>query len=233
MSFSSYSGLVISVIIVLLAREKELQLYVHPRFIVFSVLMCTFYGLSFVLSAKNSLEKVRQEHNSNSLSKIASLLLVALLVCAGAILSPSSLSSQTALTRGINSASFDSSELEFSNLQRFTNSSSHLDIKEWASLLSSINDPDFFVGKTARVVGFIAPHEDKKELFYASRFVLACCAVDVRPLGVPVLSDDWQDTYAVDAWVEVEGVFINHNQHTVLQPVSITIVPEPENPYVY
>ena len=112
-------------------------------------------------------------------------------------------------------------------------------IKDWASLLRQGAGEDYFAGKTATLTGFVTPDPtDPDDVFYVARFVVTCCAVDAQPVGVPVYLPGWQDSYAVDTWVEASGTFGTNpstasSQPIVFEPADITPVDQPAEPYVY
>ncbi|MBF4573926.1 TIGR03943 family protein [Herbiconiux sp. VKM Ac-1786] len=112
-------------------------------------------------------------------------------------------------------------------------------IKDWASLLRQGAGEDYFAGKTATLTGFVTPDPtDPDDVFYVARFVVTCCAVDAQPVGVPVYLPGWQDSYAVDSWVEASGSFGTNpstasSQPIVFEPADITPVDQPAEPYVY
>ena len=97
--------------------------------------------------------------------------------------------------------------------------------------------PDSYVGKQVDVVGFVFHPEDAPaEVFYVSRFSVTCCAVDARPLGLPVYSPGWQEDFGEDSWVRVVGVFTETEgdvpEPVLVTPESIESTEQPANPYV-
>jgi uncharacterized repeat protein (TIGR03943 family) len=110
-------------------------------------------------------------------------------------------------------------------------------VKEWASLLSQTNNPSFFNGKGADIIGFVSPAEGNADVFYVSRFVLTCCAVDARPIGVGVYHPHWESVYRKDQWVHVTGTFMQSSNGeppvNVVKPTNILKIREPDNPYAY
>src|SRR5690606_27041095 len=137
------------------------------------------------------------------------------------VVRPASLSSGIAVSRGINSGANTDDLAKFANLDvvsPFGNSGTlELNVKDWANLLSQTNDAAFFAGKQVKLTGFVVADTDD-EVFFVSRFVLSCCAVDARPIGVPVYKPGWQDDYSPDQWIEVKGVFSNFEGRIVVEP---------------
>ena len=114
-------------------------------------------------------------------------------------------------------------------------------VLDWASLLRQTSDLAFYDGKPVDVTGFItADPDDPQNVFYVSRFVITCCAVDAQPVGVPVYSPNWSDSYAVDDWVEVTGSFGANQSSRSTQPLAvqpsvdgIVGIEEPDDPYLF
>ena len=109
---------------------------------------------------------------------------------------------------------------------------------EWSSLLAQTSDPAFYAGKPVDVIGFITPDPDADDVFYVSRFMITCCAVDAQPIGVPVYLPDWQAQFEADDWVEVTGEFVSNRSTEstapiALDPAEVTGVDEPSDPYLY
>ena len=113
-------------------------------------------------------------------------------------------------------------------------------MREWAAILRQTSDLSFFADKPVTdLVGFvIADEDDPENVFYVSRFVVTCCAVDAQPLGVPVHLPDWAATFEPDSWVSVSGEFASNPSSSSLQPVAVipdTVDPveQPREPYLF
>ena len=110
---------------------------------------------------------------------------------------------------------------------------------DWSSLLRQTTDASFYRDKAANVVGFITKDtDDPQNVFYVSRFVITCCAVDAQPVGVPVYLPNWQNGFAADQWVKVSGSFETNpstksQQSIALVPTRTTKVDQPSEPYLY
>jgi putative membrane protein len=111
-------------------------------------------------------------------------------------------------------------------------------VLDWAGLLRQTSDLSFFEGKTADVVGFVVPAGDDPDVFYVSRFVVTCCAVDAQPVGVPVHLVDWRSQVSADEWLDVSGGFRTNPSSTSSDPIalvpdSLEEVGQPSDPYLY
>jgi len=217
-----------------LGATRQLGLYIHPRYNIFSLVACGI-GLLAVAWAFGSISD--KNNRKNKLSYVG-LLIIALSVFNLLIIGPTTLSSDIANQRGVNSAANTDVLAKLSNadvISPFGSTSfTQLSIKDWASLLSQTNDNAFFVGKQASISGFITKDEtDPNNRFFVSRFVVSCCAVDARPIGVPVYFPDWQRNYEPDQWLAVEGKFEVNNDKIALYMPKIDLIDIPRDAYVY
>lgn len=237
---------VISVGTVWLAATGRLTLYIHPRYLVFTVIM-SVVALAFVV-ARLLVTGRHEDHDHDEGDpddrplqrglSVAALALSAALAAGALVLPPATLSAATATQRditaqaGTSAASLDdASGADAATFARYT-------VLEWSSLLAQTSDPGFFAGKPAEVVGFITPDPDAEDVFYVSRFSITCCAVDAQPVGVPVYLPEWRSRFQPDDWVQVRGEFAANRSGTssavlALIPVEVTGVDEPADPYLY
>lgn len=91
-------------------------------------------------------------------------------------------------------------------------------------------------GTPVDAVGFVFQPEGAPDgTFYVSRFVVTCCAVDARPIGIPVHSPGWQQKFEEDAWVRVRGSFASSpvvGGALIVEPTDLEPTEQPRNPYV-
>jgi len=245
-SFQRWRGVVLVVAAIVatawLAVNNQLILYIHPRYVVFTVTMA---ALALVLVIASFLTRPNHSHDEpqstlqKSVSISAGILAVAV---AGAmiIIPPATLTSATVAQRDINSSAIgaeaqsvdDAAEASDDAFAAFT-------VLEWSSLLRQTSDTSFYANKPVDVTGFITSDaDDPTNVFYVSRFVITCCAVDAQPIGVPVYLPDWQSQYELDDWVQVTGEFLanpssSSAQQIALAPAVVTPVGEPAEPYLF
>lgn len=221
-----------------LAVQGKLAIYIHPRYIWFTVILCSVALLCLlaeVATRKNTPKLINILRPS---SMVAGAICVSFCLVF-TILRPVGLTSSAVGQRGINTAALTvNTGTSLADLSSAQADYTQFSLKEWASLLSQTNDSALFEGKPALITGFISPTPDNNpNVFYVSRFVMTCCAVDARPIGVPVYRPDWQKEYKVDRWVAVQGTFKQNPENgsniVVLEPQSITPVDEPKEPYAY
>lgn len=249
----------ISIGTVWLAITNQLVLYIHPRYLVFTVIMAVVALLFVVARVLVSDARARthdHEHDhehehehededgydAHPLQRALSLaaLTVAALLAAGAVLlPPATLSAATASQRDITATQ---TNLDAASLEEASSADgptfSRYTVLEWSSLLAQTSDPIFYAGKPVSVTGFITPDPVADDVFYVSRFIITCCAVDAQPVGVPVYMPDWQTQFTADDWVEVTGEFGANRSSTssaviALAPSGVTGVDQPSEPYLF
>lgn len=234
--------MVCSVSSIWLSVTGQLDLYIHPRYVVFTTIMALWglaMGCCSLFQKPNRLESRPPKRRQHSYSRYFSVLLCVFATVGLLVIKPSMLTASTFQQRGINNGG--DTGVKVSNVVSLFggNDYSSLTVKDWAALLSQTNDMPFYEGKSASVIGFVSPDaDDPQNVFYVSRFVVTCCAVDARPIGVPVYKPNWQTLYNIDQWVRVDGSFMDYSsgkssQRVVLEPSKITGVDQPEDPYVY
>jgi uncharacterized repeat protein (TIGR03943 family) len=238
------------VAILWLGTTGRLELYIHPRYVVFTIVMAVIGGVAsiaaFLVLPGRSGHEHEHEHEHDELPEnpprtgwraalaiSGSVLLVAATVVALLVLPPATLTSATAENRDIAGStvlsSVDTTELVGGDSTTFT-------VKDWATLLHQGLGDDFFAGKPAAFSGFLVATDDP-DIVYVARFLVTCCAVDAQPLAVPVLLPGWQDEFAVDDWVEVTGGFTANpdagaTEPIVLVPTTVEQIEQPAQPYV-
>jgi uncharacterized repeat protein (TIGR03943 family) len=155
-------------------------------------------------------------------------------------LPPATLTSATAGQRDVNSSTAALDRTTVADAEGASSDAYRsFSVLDWAGLLRQTTDLAFYEGKTADVVGFVTPSDtDPDDVFYVSRFVITCCAVDAQPVGVPVYLPGWQDQVAADDWVEVTGGFDTNRSSSSQDPVAlvpddVTTVGQPSDPYLY
>lgn len=213
---------------------NQIGLYIHPRYFTFNII-ASLLGLVLFVQAIGLRKPEKQSVPTRRAINSAAVIGVA--VFALLIVPPSFLSSSMANQRGMNSGVDIDSLPSLSTVGVISpfgdNGTEQLTVRDWAGLLSQTNDQSFFTGKAAKVSGFITADPEREDVFFVSRFVVSCCTVDARPIGVPVHFSGWQASHTIDQWVEVRGVFDAHDNAIVVKPESITQIDKPKEPYVY
>jgi putative membrane protein len=266
--------LVVGISTLWLSATGQLVLYIHPRYVVFTVVMIAIgmvLSLGVLLLAPSSrgaddghdhgdghdhsgehdhavlavapAERPRRRRRGRAAARTAAVAAGALVTTAVAVslvvLPPATLTSATAGQRDVNSST---ASLAGTSVEDAASADAEayaaFSVLDWAGLLRQTSDLSFFEGKTADVVGFVVPAGDDPDVFYVSRFVVTCCAVDAQPVGVPVHLVDWRSQVSADEWLDVSGGFRTNPSSTSSDPIalvpdSLEEVGQPSDPYLY
>ncbi|HKU35691.1 MAG TPA: TIGR03943 family protein [Paenarthrobacter sp.] len=226
----------------------QLVLYIHPRYIVFTIIMAVIAAVlalaAFVLAPAAEDGHDHGGHDDTAaagswrrmLPTAVSIVTVVVAAVGLLVLPPATLTTATVSQRDLNGSASALTLKEPAvpgkgDYSAFT-------VRDWASLLRSGAGLDFFADKPATVTGFVTPDKNDPDVFFVTRFVVTCCAVDAQPIGVPVYHPGWQNDFKADSWVTVSSTFrANPNpagqESIVLIPDVITPTTQPAQPYVY
>ena len=227
-----------------LAASNQLILYIHPRYVVFTVIMAVI-ALGVIVASV--IAKPAHEHDDpdSPRQKVVSIAALATSLVLGiglVAVPPAVLTSSTVAQRDINSAGVGADVTSVDDAAAGPDSASaDFTVLDWASLLRQTSDLAFYDAKPVDIVGFVTEDpDDPQNVFYVSRFVITCCAVDAQPVGVPVYAPDWRETYSPDDWVEVTGTFGANPSNKSTQPIAvqpgdagISAIDEPGDPYLF
>jgi putative membrane protein len=225
-----------------LALTNQLILYINPRYVVFTAIMAVVaLGLlvaSFVVRHGHSHDDAPTR--SQKVGTVVGAALTLLLAAAMIIVPPATLSSATAIQRDVNSPTVGASTQTVSGTSSASNATfAGFTVVDWTSLLRQTSDPSFYAGKPADVVGFVtSDSDDPANLFFVTRFVITCCAVDAQPVGVPVYLPNWKQKFAQDKWVKVTGGFAadpstKSSERIALVPSKVAVIAKPSQPYLF
>lgn len=250
--------LVIGSVTLWLALTDRLVLYIHPRYIVFTVIMLVL-GMLLSLVALAVGGGGGQEHDGEHehshgvvpgsapapatprrplrhvLGAVA-LLATGGIAAALVVLPPATLSSATATTRDVASSTLSVGSNAMPPASN--TATAKYTVLEWATQLRQTTSLAFYEGKQADVTGFISPSpRDPVNTFIVTRFVITCCAVDAQPVGLLVYSPHWQGTLKKDEWVRIRGGFAANPSSSSAEPIalvprSVSRVAQPRDPYL-
>lgn len=223
-----------------LAWQEMLGFYIHPRYNVFTIVMAVvglvLLVIASVTSAKSHNHSGHRHSRGPTVLEWLSLSMVAALVVLAIVLPPTTLSSYTAENRSFGTVA-TSAAVDVANSDTPTAGFENLTVRDWASLLIQTQDPGFFRGKPFQALGTITDSGDP-DVFFLTRFVVTCCAVDAQPVSVPVYFPDWREELSPDEWVVVTGGFQVLPQ--VAEPGNLAVVPleivegeVPREPYLF
>jgi uncharacterized repeat protein (TIGR03943 family) len=228
-----------SLYVFLLFVSGNINYYIHPRYEVFTAVLSfvalIFSGLSLAkLALDLSKNKIKLSINKKSLAFTA---IIFIPIIFGYTLQAQPLSSVTAQQR---SADFNSLNLDIDTVEQspFTLDTTTYDLGEWIVALN--NEPDLFKFQESKVDldGFVFYSQNfSEDYFLLSRFSITCCAVDARPVGLPVDISDLEEAPEEDTWLRVTGEIdvreIDQEKQLVIVPDSIEEVDVPSDPYIF
>ena len=198
---------VIAVATLWLAVTGRLTLYIHQRYVVFTTSMAV---VALVMASASVITQSRTHQQTHFVwwRRVAACVMVCIVAGMALFVPPTALTTTTATQRGINKgAVIRLSTDKLSQASIFAQRDySRLTIKEWAGLLAQTHDSGFYRGKTVNLTGFVTPDTADSQIFYVSRFVVTCCAVDAQAVGVPVYAPRWRERYQPNSWVTVTGL---------------------------
>lgn len=119
------------------------------------------------------------------------------------VLPPATLSARTAQQRSVDTPTLSNATgtQDVALLGSAGVDTSQYGVKDWAAVIRQTTDTSSLVGKPVRLTGFVVPGADGT--FTLTRFVISCCAVDAQPVGLGVVTDGTVPD--ADQWVRVEG----------------------------
>lgn len=236
--FASIAIFIMSLFVLSLLANNDIGLFIHPRYftltrvmagisLCFSFLGAVYYGIELI-KRKTKFKEMKIEKGV-----LLGFILLITFAAWGAIYPLKPISSATLLQRSseINSVQNDI------EIDRFTTNPAEFDIAEWNYLFQTDPNWQSYVGEKVDLEGFVYWEEGYPEdYFMVSRFIISCCAVDARPVGI-LVSKEWKKEYKLDQWVNVTGeldlVEINGVETIVIIPSEIKQIEIPDNPYIY
>ncbi len=243
---------VVSIATLWLTASGRLVLYIHPRYLVFTAIMAGVALLFCTARVVMVVRSSRQVHDHDDedddpeptgraqrLLSVGALLVAALVAVAMIVLPPATLSSATALQRDVTAGAAAGGASLSTAATASDAATKNYTVLEWSSLLQQTTDLSFFAGKPVDVTGFVSPDPSAPDdVFFVTRFVITCCAVDAQPVGVPVYQPDWRSSFAPNTWLRVTGRFEADPSSASTQPIALRAagvkkVDEPKDPYLY
>ncbi len=207
--------------ICVLYLQGSLTLYIHPRYELFSIVMCSI-GLIAVLYAYYA--GYAHTHESSGRAAILYGAVVAVII----LFAPTTLSTQLASSRLIGSGPASTEQL--SSFDTFSNDYQHFSIQDWSQLLATTTTPDDLIDKEAQVTGFYLTDNGQD---YIARFRLSCCAVDATPYTMPLAASTVPGNLIESEWYVMTGVIVQTEAGLALKIESATAIEEPDEPYLY
>ncbi len=230
----NYLTLLLIAIYVLYANYiNRLVFFVHPRYIVFTLLCAVIIGIIAIAGIINIFKTSRnifQEKKS-----IFSMSFIFLIASILVFLVPiRSLSSESFALRNSNNIFANSQEEKDRFRSKLKNGVDSTNFKffDWITA-KGLNENGIFRDKKFKGIGFVIKNNNQNT-FDLSRFVIGCCVVDATPVSLLVEYDS--QSLKPDEWVQVEGTFviktIDGKNQPVIIPTSVTKTPEPDFTYL-
>jgi len=216
-------------------KTKHLAKYLNKKvlIIITSIILSFIFGNLFLLIA---LITIFYPDKKGLPVEFVSTAFILLTVGIGIFLPPKTLSSITASQRSIDLNSINLTEESISAVQNFNKSTTNYSLGDWIAMQNFNPDPNFYIGKEVKVSGFLYKpsnlHLDTNTVIIA-RFIITCCAVDARPVGLRLNISNHSE-FKENDWIEAVGKFnLDNNNELIVIPESINIIEEPSNPYIY
>lgn len=217
-----------------LALAGHLDLYINPRYSVFTIVLAAVAvpaavaGLVVVARGHGHTHEDEHEHGHEDehehgprhdveragrvrratrtvLGGVAALVTIGVTV-AMLVLPPTTLSARTAQQRSVDAATLSNATgtQGVALLGSDAVDTSDYGVKDWAALIRQTTDTSALVGKRVELTGFVVPAGDGS--FTLTRFVISCCAVDAQPVGLGVTTSGAVPD--ADRWVTVRGSLV-------------------------
>jgi putative membrane protein len=227
-----YITLIIILMLLFAAGRGDLTLYIHPRYIVFTIVFVVI-GLMMFMTVLANISTRDNDGSKKYLSVYASIPLYLFVLCV-LLLAPSDLSQSLASSRSSSSQQNSVEKTKHSTLDSFSTDLTRFTISDWNNVLASSPTDDQINDKDAKIEGFLYT-DDSGQLFIA-RFRLTCCAVDATPLAIPLIPSPDVATYESGSWIAITGSFTKVESE--LHPWQISLstteqIEEPNDPYIF
>lgn len=239
-----------------LAAAGHLDLYINPRYSVFTVVLAviavpaSIAGLVVIARGHGHTHGDADEsvhdhehrgggaaHRTRTALGWAAAIVTIGITTAMLVLPPSTLSARTAQQRSVDSATLSNATGSGGGVTLLGSEgvdTSGYGVKDWAALIRQTTDTSSLVGKQVRLSGFVVPGADGT--FTLTRFVISCCAVDAQPVGLGVVTDG--QVPDANQWVTVTGALAANPDESadariVIRAATVKKISQPSDPYEY
>lgn len=204
-------------------------MYIHPRYVVFALVMAIFGGTLLVVGA------IWQPpgHKPPVRKRVSVIdIIVVLVLVAAFMLSPRALS-----TAAVERKTVTTSSSADSPASRPCPDFRPETMEMWVYAASEY--PHCYEGKDITLTGFVYQPSDNplpEDMYYLGRVVMSCCVIDARPYALPIKQGAFE-RYPKDTWLTITGklerVQINGASHLAVSPLTVQQVGSPDKPYEY
>lgn len=219
----------------------KISLYIHPRYSLFAVVMCSIAILLLVLGLVLQLKRQPAAIHTHEVPGrrykgiVVNVIVVAVLALAF-LLPPQPLSPVAIGARSMKTP-YTESYLQ-QKTEGCPDSDSTQSIADWVYELSGYS-LDCFDGMPIELTGFVLMAYDRPlstDKYYLGRMIISCCAIDSQPYALPIQKKDGA-SYPENTWLTVRGTVRivpgSSDEPIVIIPDSVREIPAPENPYDY
>lgn len=230
-----------SLVDLLIFKRKDLKklskLFNNKILLIFVLIILSFIVSSFFLVIAAFLIFLNSDKFQDFFkSDVVGNLLLFLTIGIALLLPAKSLSSLTASQRSIDLNSINLTGSTKSTIQNFSKSTINYSLGDWIAIMNYNPDPLYYQDKELKVSGFIYRPDNldlSNDMVLVARFIVTCCAVDARPVGLKMKLDSSID-FKQDDWVEVTGKFnLTEKQEIYIEPSEIKKIEVPNNPYIF
>lgn len=227
------------VYVVLLFLRGQINLYIHPRYDMFSLIMA---GYAIVLLLAGAVVELRGRAVKPRLRfrlNVVDILVVTVLALAF-LLPAQALSSQAVARKALNTPRYEASQAGGGTGTKSTvcPETKPDSVEMWVDAIST-SPINCYKGETIELTGFVLQVDDSplpNDMYYLGRMVMSCCIVDARPFALPIQKDSF-GTYPKDTWLTVKGKLqaskVNGSVQLVIEPESVQEIEDPTEPYDY
>lgn len=207
----------------LLSVTGRITLYIHPRYVGFSVVMTIIATILLIASWPDDHKPAGAGYTHLAVAAVALL---------AAALPAQTLSARVAGNRAATPPSLQQT-VQISSFDAFSKDFSRFSLQDWAVLLADPSNHEIVENKEASVSGFLFRDEQNRP--FIARFKMSCCAVDATPITIP-LTGNLADGMSVNHWYAVRGDFkpaADQQPAYALHLTAAEPIEEPGDPYVY
>lgn len=212
-----------------LSGTGQIGLLINPKY----EILVSFGSACLIMGSLWTIVRGKLIHRDRA--HVFSSLLIVLVLIFSTQIPLQSLSSETALSRGVENRVPTIDEVKFE--EALNTPSEERTLTQWVRILTQHPDPRIFFGEAVILEGMVAKAPSLPEnTVMLSRFVVACCIADARPLALLVTVPDPEEWDNSD-WIRVTGTIesgeFEGKQRGFIEAQNIQLISEPKNPYEY
>lgn len=218
--------------IIQLYLHKNINLYIHPRYSLFAVIMCVLSVLILLVDVFTNFKKHIKVGEARFKVQFLDIIVVIVLILAF-VLPSKTLSSGAIGRKSTNTPSYEKTTTD--TACPGTKPSS---IEIWVYEISQY-PINCYEEQSIEIVGFVLKNPDSPlpgDMYYLGRVVMSCCVIDARPYALPVKTGKFEK-YPDETWLKVSGKLqstsMNGSTQLVIEPGSVVKVDNPDKPYDY